>query len=171
MKIITNDAVYVQMNDIAYLNSLDLPIPASIYMKAFGMGGITIINDMNRYDFIKFEEKSEIQYFKDIDWMIDYNEVKDLSEDEIIKLAEKIGGELESVATAFNSMSEEERRQHIDMAEKCDSLGFKFCSLRDFLWFKQGHIPMKLPKCVNHSKGRFQKRLRKVGKTNKLDKS
>lgn len=55
--------------------------------------------------------------------------------------------------------------------EKCDSLGFKFCSLRDFLWFKQGHIPMKLPKCVNHSKGRFQKRLRKVGKTNKLDKS
>lgn len=64
MKIITNDAVYVQMNDIAYLNSLDLPIPASIYMKAFGMGGIAIINDMNRYDFIKFEEKSEIQYFK-----------------------------------------------------------------------------------------------------------
>ncbi len=83
MKIITNDSAYVQKNDISYLNLSDLPIPASIFMKVFG-NGVTIINDSNRYDFVKFDEESEIEYFKDLDWMIDYNEVKDLSEDEII---------------------------------------------------------------------------------------
>ena len=35
MKIITDNAVYVQKNDIAYLNQTDLAIPASIFMKIF----------------------------------------------------------------------------------------------------------------------------------------
>lgn len=144
MKIFNSNSVYVQKNNIAYLNSSDLPIPASIFMKVFG-NGVTIINDSNRYDFVKLEEESEIEYFKGLDWIIDYNEVKDLSEDEIIKLAENIGEERDKIATTFNSMSEEERKQHGDMVTKCDLLEFKFYSIRDFLWFKQGHISMKFP--------------------------
>ena len=42
MKIITDNAVYVQKNDIAYLNSADFAIPISVFMKVFGKG-ITII--------------------------------------------------------------------------------------------------------------------------------
>jgi len=145
MKIVNSDSVYVQKNDIAYLNSSDLPIPTSIFMKVFG-NGVTIINDSNRYDFVKFKEESEIEYFKSLDWMIDYNEVKNLSEDEIIKLLEGIGEELEKIATAFNSMSDEDRKQHSDMVAKYGLLEFKFYSLRDILWLKQGHISMKLPK-------------------------
>ena len=80
MKIITDNAAYVQKNDLMYLNSSSLAIPGSIYMKVFGWG-ITVINDRNRYEFVKFEEDSEIEFFKDIDWMIDYNEVKDLTEE------------------------------------------------------------------------------------------
>ena len=34
MKIITNDAAYVQMNDLMHLNQSDLPIPASVFMKS-----------------------------------------------------------------------------------------------------------------------------------------
>ena len=66
MKIITNNSVYVQKNDFVYLNESDLSIPVSIFMKVFGKG-VTIINDGNRYDFIKFDEESEIEYFKAID--------------------------------------------------------------------------------------------------------
>ena len=64
MKIINSDSAYVQKNDIAYLNSFDLPIPFSIFMKVFG-NGVTIINDSNRYDFVKFDEESEIEFLKD----------------------------------------------------------------------------------------------------------
>lgn len=144
MKVFKNDSVYVQNNDLAYLNSTDLGIPASIYMKYIG-NGKTITNDNNRYDFIKFDEDSEIEFFKGLDWIIDYNEVKDLSEDEIIKISESIGKEHEEIATSFNSMSRKEQQQHNDLITKCDFLEFKFYSIIDFLWFKQGHISMELP--------------------------
>lgn len=140
MKIITNDAAYVQKNDLAYSPLL----PQSIFLKAFG-NGITVIDDSNRYDFVKFEEESEIEIFEKIDWMVDYNEVKDLSEDEIIKKAKKIGKERKEIATTFNSLAECERKYHNDMVTKCDLLEFKFYSLRDILWLKQGHISIKLP--------------------------
>ena len=152
MKIITNDSVYIQKNDIAYLNMSNLPIPSSIFMKVFG-NGVTIINDSNRYDFIKFNQQSEIEYFKGLDWMINYNEVKDLSEHEIVKLAKSIVKDQEQIANTFNSMTEEERKNHTDMITKCDLLEFKFYSLRDILWFKQGHISMKLPEGVDYPQG------------------
>ena len=46
-------------------------------------------------------------------------------------------------------MSREEQQQHNDLITKCDFLGFKFYSIIDFLWFKQGHISMKLPEEEN----------------------
>ena len=83
MKIITDSVAYVQKNDIAFLTQTDRAIPASIFMKVFG-NGIVIIDDSNRYEFVEFEAPEEIEFFKSIDWMIDYNEVKDLSEGEPI---------------------------------------------------------------------------------------
>lgn len=66
MKILTNNSVYVQKNDIAYLYMSNLPISSSIFMKFFG-NGATIVNDSNRYDFVKFNNQSEIEYFKGLD--------------------------------------------------------------------------------------------------------
>ena len=59
MKIITENAAYVQKND------------------------------NNRYEFVKFEDKNEIEFFKNLDWMVDYNSVKDLNEEDFLNL-EKI---------------------------------------------------------------------------------
>ena len=63
MKIITEDAAYVQMNDMMHLNQSDLPIPASVFMKVFGQG-IVIIDNSNRFDFVKFEESEDIEFFR-----------------------------------------------------------------------------------------------------------
>lgn len=52
MKIVREDAIYVQKNDIAYLTHMEEAIPASIFTKVFG-GGVVIIDDSNRYEFIK----------------------------------------------------------------------------------------------------------------------
>ena len=59
MKIITDNAAYVQKNDIAYMNQTDLVIPASIFMKAFGNVTV-IVDDSNRYEFVTFEVPEEI---------------------------------------------------------------------------------------------------------------
>ena len=156
MKIINKDTAYVQKNDIAFLNSTDLPIPASVYLKVYS-NNITIIDESNRYDFVKFDEQSEIEYFKGLDWIVDYGEVKDLSEDDIIKLANSIIEEREKIATSFNTMAEKEKEKHTDMITKCDLLEYKYYSLRDILWFKQGHIAMNIPKDDNKNNKRKSK--------------
>lgn len=66
MKIITEEAVYIQKNDIEHLYLVELPIPSSIFIKVFGNGVITI-NDDNRYDFIRFSGEKEIEFFKSLD--------------------------------------------------------------------------------------------------------
>lgn len=147
MKIITRNSAFVQMNDLAYLNQSDLEIPASIFLKIFD-SGIVIIDDRNRYHFIEFKETKEIEFFKTIDWMIDYNKVKELSEKEIIELAQSITEERNDIAQKFNSMTQEQRKKDMNMISQCELLDFKFYSLRDFLWFKQGHIKMTFPEGI-----------------------
>ena len=69
-------------------------------------------------------------------------------------------------------MSEEERKKHTDMVTKCDLLEFKFYSLRDVLWFKQGHISMELPEGIDYPEGYDQEKsvkkvLKRKNKKNK----
>ena len=97
--------------------------------------------------------------------------MKDLSEDEIIKLAEETKEEQRKIATTFNSMDEEEKDNHTDMIIKCNLLEFKFYSLRDILWFKQGHISMKLPEGIEYPEGYVQEKgikklLKRINKKN-----
>lgn len=149
MKIINDTKVYVQKNDIAFLNQSDLPIPASIFMKVFG-NGIVIIDDSNRYEFVEFTEPNEIEFFKGINWMIDYNEVKNLSEEETIELGQTIAQEKNKIAERFNSMKPEDREKNMNMVSQCELLDFKMYSLRDVLWFKQGHLAMELPDDIEY---------------------
>ncbi len=152
MKIITEKAVYVQKNDIAYLTHTDLPIPASIFMKVFG-SGVVIIDDHNRYEFERFEEGDEIEFFKSLDWIVDYHSVKDLSDGEIIEIGQNIAQTKNQIAQKFNSMSGDEREKNFEMVTQCELLDFQMYSLRDILWFKQGHLKMTLPEGIDYPTG------------------
>lgn len=192
MKIIANDTIYVQKNDIAYLNRTDLAISDSIRMKVFGYvekndigylnqtdlaipdsiftevfgNDIVIIDDSNKYEFVEFDKLEEIEFFKDIDWIIDYSEVKDLSEEEMIALSQSIIEEKNDIAQRFNSMLPEEKEKNMNMVSQCELLDFKIYSLRDILWFKQGHIKMELPDGVDLPTGFEQEKgIRKFIKT------
>ena len=79
MKIVTDKAVYIQKNDIIRLSQSYLNIPESVFLQIYATG-VIIADDKDKYEFIKIEGDKEIDFFKSIDWIIDYNEVKDLSE-------------------------------------------------------------------------------------------
>lgn len=168
MKIIKDNVIYIQNNDIIQLNHSDMDIPASIFMKIFG-NGIVIIDDSNRYEFVSFTEPEEIEFLRNIDWILDYDEVKDLSEEEIITLAEKIMSERNELANKFLSMTESEKEKNIAMVDQCELINHKMFSLRDFLWFKQGHIQMELPEEVSQ-KSKLEGRFRRLIKRNKPQK-
>lgn len=152
MKIITSEAVYVQKNDIGFLNQTDLSIPASIFLKVFG-NGITIIDNSNRFEFVKFEEESEIEFFKNLDWIVDYDSVKDLDESQIIELGQAVAQQKNNIATQYNSMTNDEHRENEHMVFECERLDFKMYSLRDALWFKQGHLQFDLPEGIDFPEG------------------
>ena len=179
------DDAYYSLNNIELTNKEEVNVYDE-FMKLKEEGIFKIVDDENilkniRNNYENYFRKeyfsnslteSEIEYFKDLDWMIDYNQVKDLSEDEMIKLAESIGEERDGIANSFNSMSEEERKKHTDMVTKCDLLEFKFYSLRDVLWFKQGHISMELPEGIDYPEGYDQEKsvkkvLKRKNKKNK----
>lgn len=150
MKIVTDNKVYVQKNDIAYLNQTDLPIPASIFMKIFGHG-VVIIDDSNRYEFVEFTQPEEIEFFKKLDWMIDYNEVKDLSEDELIELGKIMADKSNDIAKKYNAMPPDKRKQNQNLVVEHELLVFKMHSLKDIIYFKRGDLKIKLPKEVSKS--------------------
>ena len=144
MKIITDNEAFVQFNDLEFLQSTDLAIPASIFLKVFG-NEITIIDDRNRYNFVRFTEAEDIEYFKQLDWMVDYNETKDLSEEELISLIEKTLDEMDSISNAYGLIPTNQAKKRRELAKTFSLLEFKFYSLRDILWYKQGHISLNLP--------------------------
>lgn len=165
MKIITDNTTYVQKNDMTYLLNTDQAIPASIFMKFFGNDAI-IIDDRNRYEFVCFDDPKEIEFFKKMDWMIDYNEVKDLSEEEIFALGKSAWSERNRLVAQYNAMTPNERSENQNIASQCELLEFKAFSLRDILWFKQGHITMELPKGIDLPAGMKQgKGIKKLFKT------
>ena len=118
------------------MNQTALVMLASIFMKLFS-NGIVIIDDINRYEFVKFEALEEIEIFKGIDWMIDYNEVKDLKEEETIALGQNIVKNKNNIVQRFNFMTQRERKKNMNMVSQCNLLNFKMYSLRDILWLKQ----------------------------------
>lgn len=152
MKVVTENAVYVQKGDINYLFHSDMSMPKSIFDKVYGQG-IVIINNNNKNHFIEFNEPEEIEFLKGVDWIVDYNEIRDLSEEEIIALGQSIAEEKNTIANKYNAMSSEEQEENKNMELLCELLDYKMYTLRDILWFKQGHIKMKLPKAIKQEKG------------------
>ena len=78
------NVVYVQVDDILFIvkNLGDMLIPASICCKIFCNDGATITCS-NQYDFIKFNSDLEISFFKKLDFVIDYDDYKDLSDEQL----------------------------------------------------------------------------------------
>lgn len=163
MKIITEKAAYVQKNDLIYLHHTDLSIPASIYLNFF-RNGIVIVDDSNRYDFEKFEDPREIEFFRSLDWMVDYFSVKDLSEDEIIRIGQSIAEEKNQIASEYNLMPEEERKKNIGMVAQYKALDFKMHSLSDIILFKRGCLEMPLPEGIDYPEGYSPKRESRIQK-------
>ena len=154
MKIITKECAYVQKIDISYLINSDLKIPESIYLKTCHEN----IDRNNKYEFIKFNNPEEIKYFKKLNWIIDYNDIKNLTEEEIIKLCQNIVIKINKIADKFNNMNEKKKEKNKDLILQSELLNYKMHSLRDALWFKQGHINMSMPK-TNDNKKHLNKKL------------
>ncbi len=156
MKIIRGDKVYVQNIDLTNLldavSGLELSCPKEIFEQVFGE--IFICNSNNQYQFREFNGKETVSFFESLDYIIDYDKLKDLSEDELLTVAEHICEERNNLARTYNNICENADEKSIGRLRTQVILKeYKLTSLRDLLWFKQGHIKMTLPDGIPYPEG------------------
>lgn len=146
MKIFNNEngikKVYVQMNDIMMLNSSDVPIPASIYQKVFT--NVVIVDDSNRMEFIEFTQPNEVKFFESIDWIVDYKQVRNLSEEKIKNQCQAISTEMNEIATRLNNTSVNNIEKQ-SLIQRHTLLDYKMKYLAEILLIKQGYKQVPFP--------------------------
>ena len=139
---------YVQLNDIMMMMQYGGIIPKEVMDKCFTK--MFIVTDENRFEFVEFSDPHAVEFFEQCEWMADFREYKDLTEEEIIAKGQGIGELMNEIATQWNGMTQEEREANEDVYTRHESLEFKMHSTAEILWTKQGHRIMPFPVVTDH---------------------
>lgn len=150
------ETVYVQMQDIMHLNQSDMPIPASIYTKVFT--GITIVDDSNRFDFVSFDEEHEVKFFKDLEFVIDYDQYKELTDEQLEEEGQKLAMRANEIAEKWNSMSSDERKKNSNLLQEHENIAYMLNFLFEIYAVKHGKRSMPFPDFVKLPKKSKKKR-------------
>lgn len=140
------EIVYVQMQDMMYLNSTDLPIPASIFMKVFS--GVTIVDNSNRFEFVSFSEEHEVKYFRELEFILDYNQYKDMDDNQLNEEAKKFVLRANEIVDKWNVMTLGERKKNQEMLLEHENLGYMLFFLSLIHDVKHGKRSMPFPSFV-----------------------
>ncbi len=149
MKIFLNNKVYVQKCDFMFFfkHLQGYSLPESVSDKVFG--DVFIISDDTKNDFIEFDTDEEIEFFRNCDWIINYNEFENATPEDIMEYAEKIYVERDRVSELFNG-----KIVFFNQSDYCKKLneyeimGFQIYTLNKLAQLKKGNISFELPEKI-----------------------
>ena len=166
MKIITDNAVYVQKGDILFLNDNEIAMPDSLFYEAFDQD-VVFLNNNEYFEFIKFD-KEYIEYFKNLTFILDLLDINKLSEEEIIKLGKDTLKEFNIIKKEYYGMEPHERYNNRRLKQKMIILDYKFESIGYALQFKRGNIDVYVPSEILHNKKEKKNKLFSFKRKKKL---
>ena len=105
MKVFKNGKVYVQNEDLILILRSGELMPTSVLEKFYGNGPVIIVQD-NMEDYVEFEETDQVEFFKRLDWIVDYDEVKNLSLEELEKLYDATKDEMVKIRNKYSDLSQ-----------------------------------------------------------------
>lgn len=143
MKILAKKTMYVQKQDLEFLNFHLHTLPHSIQNKIFNNGNIDL-DDYGKYDFLEFKDEEDINYFQGLDWLIDYNEVRHLSFDELKQIGENYVSQLDEVSKHLYSISSKDET-YKDTLKKYTILNFQINTLTDICDIKNDLLKINIP--------------------------
>ena len=92
MKKIVNNKAYAQLYYIGQLISilpdLNINFPKSIIDICFKQ--VSMCNDLNKFEFVEFNNEDEVSFFSELDYIVNYYELKDLTYKQIMKYTDSI---------------------------------------------------------------------------------
>lgn len=134
------EVVYVQVQDLMYIDSTVPVIPATIWesicQKLLGDEGKVFVTDANRFDFVRFECEEEVDYFKKMDFIVDFNEYKNYTDKQMFEACNKFIKKANDLEKTWSNMSEAEKKQNKQMLQEYDHLEyilswlFEICAIK-----------------------------------------
>ena len=123
MKIIQNNnkEILIQIKDLIRLNDEKRYIPDTIKKV------IENLRYTKKDEYIKFTDINDIKYFKDIDWIIDYNLYDNMSLDEINLEIKKTMGHMSILSEKYL------RTKNYSLVEQYSDMEYKFRNLEIIL--------------------------------------
>lgn len=107
MKIISGNKVYVQNIDISRLlqmvAGLGISCPEGVLNQIYAEW--FICGPDNQYEFKEYEGKEIVDLFSKLDYIIDYDSIKDLSDDELMTLGDEICTKRNELARKYNYLT------------------------------------------------------------------
>lgn len=143
MKVFRNNKIYVQKNDIMFAFNHSNSIPSVIINQFFR--GIVIVDDSNRMDFVAFEDKSAIDYFSKLDYIINYDDYKNMFIEELDQKIKELVIRRSKIVNKYNSLSPKKRRQNFDLFNEYEKLEYVLDYLDEFRKSKLGTNHMNIP--------------------------
>jgi len=143
MKVFKNGKVYVQNEDLILILRSGELMPTSVLEKFYGNGPVIIVQD-NMEDYVEFEETDQVEFFKRLDWIVDYDEVKNLSTEELEKLYDATKDEMVKIRNKYSDLSQNDDCYEKDSI-RYELLGNKLYSLSKIQYFKARKLELALP--------------------------
>ena len=144
MKYFKNGKAYVHYNDLINLPQLCEVGSSDLVRKGLGEGYI-VIDDSNRYNFAEFDLPEEVEFFRNIDWIIDYGEIKYLNEEDLERLAQMKFLENQLLFETYNNLSEQEQDNNYDLIRQHRRTWHKFKDLVAIHNYRSGNLELNLP--------------------------
>ncbi len=130
--------------------------------------GIIYVNSSNRFNFVKFDEEHEVDFFREIEFILDYDQYKDLTDEQLDKEGRELTNKANKIAEKWNSMSVDEKEQNSNLIEEHDNIYYMLHFLVEIIALKHGKkfyafsrlckITDKTEKAKDFFQGLFQKK-------------
>ncbi len=163
MKIIRNDIIYIQLEDINYIVSRNFKFPRNIVIRTIEQGYVAI-DEINKYDFICYKDTDIVDYFKDLDVIVNYDELKELSVNELRNKCDSYLDQKDMLLDSFNEMALEEKIVNHSILEEVNNIEYKYYQTNKYLLFKCGYDSFNLPKELQKEKKIFKNIFKKDDK-------
>lgn len=156
MKIITKDCAYVQYTDIAELiNALIVTkteCPQNVLETCYG--NTFTCNSDNQFEFMEFYNDDAIEFFKNLNYIVDYDDVKDANDEVLANYSNTLTFNRNKMIQTYNQMPKQKQDEYQeDIKLRTRLLDHKIQTLEQFKLFKNGKLRMYLPEGITYPKG------------------
>ena len=157
MKVNYSNNIYIQVIDLMWLNTLNIDMPSVVRKSIFNISYRLINNSISNTDFICFEDNEIIKYFNNLDWIIDYDEVKDLSLYELTVYRNNVKKECNNLIKKYNRMDYYDKLKNWLLRDRINYLNIKWLNVRDFILYRMGIIRYELPEGISKHRRKILK--------------